>query len=77
MRKALLAGLFLALAGCATSGAVVKGPSVTQPYDQKAMMTGLVPGDVGRVEPGFGTAPAEYGWADMGATPPCTLADIR
>ena len=80
MRKALLAGLFLVLAGCATgcagSGADMRGPVVLDPYDQTSMM-GAVPSDVGRVEPGFGANPSAYGTKDMGATPPCTLADIR
>jgi hypothetical protein len=76
MRKAILATFALVFAGCAGSSAAIRSP-IQATYDQTSMMTGLVPSEVGRVEPGFGTAPSAYGPKDMGVTPPCTLADIR
>jgi hypothetical protein len=71
MRNALIASLFLALAGCA--GATVRSPSAAQTYHQNAM--GATP--IADVGPHFGTYPTAYGPKDMGAAPSYTLADVR
>ena len=73
MRHALLATLFLALAGCAGASSGIRGPSAAQTYHQDAM--GATP--VASVGPTFGTYPIGYGPKDMGATPSYTLADVR
>ncbi len=71
MRHALLASLFLALAGCAGEQTTVIRDPVGTTYGQKTMGAPTVPLNK------CGTVATSLGSKDMGATPAYTLADIR